>query len=160
MSRMRPFGGSMFGDPFDDPFFASPFGQRGMPSPFDNGNTFSSMSMSTSSSMTGGSNMRSKSVSRTTRIINGRPQTVTITNIRDEQGLRTIEDYGNGQQRVLVNGVEQHPSVEGSQPSQGYLPAPQNGHEEPPHYNSQYTMPNQPYPQGYYQHQPTYWDHW
>jgi hypothetical protein len=150
----------MFGDPFDDPFFASPFGQRGMPSPFDNGNAFSSMSMSTSSGMTGGSNMRSKSVSRTTRIINGRPQTVTITNIRDEQGLRTIEDYGNGQQRVLVNGVEQHASVEGSQPPQGYLPAPPNGHEEPPHYNSQYAMPNQPYAQGYYQHQPTYWDHW
>lgn len=156
MSQMRPFGGSMFGDPFDDPFFTSPFGMRGMPSSYAD-TSFSSMS-SSSSNMMGGS-MRSKSVSRTTRIINGRPQTVTITNIVDDQGTRTVEDYGNGQQRVVVNGVEQHSAVDSSH-SQGYLPAAPSGSDE--QYNSLHGMPQQPYPQAYYQHRPppTHWGRW
>ncbi|GAB5590772.1 hypothetical protein Unana1_05672 [Umbelopsis nana] len=156
MSQMRPFGGSMFGDPFDDPFFTSPFGMRGMPSSYAD-TSFSSMS-SSSSNMMGGS-MRSKSVSRTTRIINGRPQTVTITKIVDDQGTTTVEDYGNGQQRVVVNGVEQHSAVDSSH-SQGYLPAAPSGSDE--QYNSLHGMPQQPYPQAYYQHRPppTHWGRW
>jgi len=166
MSQMRPFGGTMSGDPFDDPFFTSPMGMRGMSSPFG-GSSYSSISTSSSSSMMPGGNMQSKSVSRTTRIVNGRPQTVTITNIRDGQGTRTIEDYGNGQQRVLVNGVEQpsHLGIESNQ-SQRYVQAPA---DEPPHYNSPYGLPQQQqqhqqhhYPQAFYPPPPppTYWDRW
>ncbi|KAJ2961265.1 hypothetical protein NQZ79_g3522 [Umbelopsis isabellina] len=161
MPQMRPsFGGSSVfgGDPFDDPFFNQPFGgMRAVPGGFAG----SSFSMSTSSSSGGMMSSRSKSVSRTTRVINGRPQTVTVTKISDEQGTRTIEDYGNGQQRVLVNGVEQRNDIEGGN-SQGYLPQP---NEDPSQYNSPYGMQQQQqqqqqYPPMYYQRQPSFWDRW
>ncbi|KAM3580368.1 hypothetical protein VKS41_007035 [Umbelopsis sp. WA50703] len=156
MPPMRPsFGGSsMFGgDPFDDPFFTQPFGgMRPVP-----GYAGTSFSMSTSSSSGGMMSSRSKSVSRTTRVINGRPQTVTVTKISDEQGTRTIEDYGNGQQRVLVNGVEQRNDIEGGSQQGGYLPAP---NEDLTQYNSPYGMPQQQYPPMYYQRQPSFWDRW
>lgn len=43
-------------------------------------------------------------VSTTTTIVNG--QTHTVTKITDENGTRVIEDYGNRQQRITVNGRE------------------------------------------------------
>lgn len=152
---MRPsFGGSSAfgGDPFDDPFFNQPYGVM---RPAPGGFAGSSFSMSTSSSSGGMMSSRSKSVSRTTRVINGRPQTVTVTKITDEQGTRTIEDYGNGQQRVLLNGVEQRNDIEGGN-SQGFLPPP---NEDPSQYNSPYGMQQQ-YPPMYYQRQPSFWDGW
>jgi hypothetical protein len=183
MSHMRPFGG--FDDPFDDPFFASPFGMRGVPSLFADSSSFSvssnmgsgrprsniggsssSMFTSTTSSMNGrsrihtnsttmsGGSSRSTSVSKSTRIINGIPQTVTITTVQDENGVRTYEDYGNGQQRYYLNGIEQR-SLESSQ-TQNYPPQPTSNHHDP---FSTFGMPHQPYPPQFYHHQATFWDH-
>ncbi|KAI7896732.1 DnaJ domain-containing protein [Mucor mucedo] len=50
----------------------------------------------------------SRSVSTTTTIVNG--QKHTITKIQDANGTRIIEDYGDGHQRVTLNGKEQVPS--------------------------------------------------
>ncbi|KAI9281732.1 hypothetical protein BC943DRAFT_362838 [Umbelopsis sp. AD052] len=118
----------------------------------------SSVHTSSSRSSMGGVSSRSTSVSKSTRIINGRPQTVTITTIQDEHGSRTFEDYGNGQQRYFLNGIEQPPlGVENIQ-THTYLPQPD--HFDPYHHDpySPYGMPPQPYPPPYY-HQATFWDH-
>ncbi|KAG1375537.1 hypothetical protein G6F61_008389 [Rhizopus arrhizus] len=56
----------------------------------------------------GGFSGTAKSVSTTTTIINGQKR--TVTRIQDENGTRVIEEYGNGQQRVTVNGIEQSSS--------------------------------------------------
>ncbi|KAI9254751.1 DnaJ domain-containing protein [Helicostylum pulchrum] len=45
------------------------------------------------------------SVSTTTTIVNGKKH--TITKIKDQNGTRIIEDYGDGRQRVTVNGEEE-----------------------------------------------------
>lgn len=47
----------------------------------------------------------SRSVSTTTSIVNGHKH--TITKIIDANGTRIIEDYGDGRQRVTVNGEEE-----------------------------------------------------
>jgi hypothetical protein len=51
----------------------------------------------------------SKSISTTTSIINGHKH--TVTKIQDANGVKIIEDYGDGHQRVTINGVEQQPAV-------------------------------------------------
>ncbi|KAI8891028.1 DnaJ-domain-containing protein [Backusella circina FSU 941] len=73
-----------------DPFSSSPFGQ--------------SVFSSTSSAGGYDGGFGSRSVSTTTRIING--QKHTVTEIKDQNGTRVIEEFGNGQKRVTVNGVE------------------------------------------------------
>ncbi|KAI8885735.1 DnaJ-domain-containing protein [Backusella circina FSU 941] len=109
---MRP---PMFGNPFmagqnpfdRDPFFHSPL--NGMmsqsfhppPPPIF---PFSSASSSSMSSFGGGS---SRSVSTTTRIVNGRTETITVTEINDQDGKKVIKDYGNGVQQITINGVPQ-----------------------------------------------------
>jgi hypothetical protein len=55
----------------------------------------------------------SKSVSTTTSIINGHKH--TVTKIQDANGVKIIEDYGDGQPRVTINGVEQQPAVAAQQ---------------------------------------------
>ncbi|KAI7881907.1 DnaJ-domain-containing protein [Lichtheimia hyalospora FSU 10163] len=116
-----PFGGGFFDN---DPFFSSGFGGirgggfppmmgagggmdmlMGGPSMMGGGGSFFSSS-SSSSSFGGGGFGTSKSVSSSTRIVNGRPETVTVTRIQDQNGTTVTEDYGNGQQRVTVNGQE------------------------------------------------------
>ncbi|KAG1051175.1 hypothetical protein G6F43_006601 [Rhizopus delemar] len=42
----------------------------------------------------GGNTSYSRSVTTTTRIVNGRPETVTVTKITDENGTRVTEEYG------------------------------------------------------------------
>ncbi|KAL1935233.1 hypothetical protein VTP01DRAFT_4373 [Rhizomucor pusillus] len=100
------FGSSLFGrDPFDDPFFNTPmFGGGG------GGSMFSSSMMS---GFGGGRGGESRSVSTSTRIVNGVAQTTTVTKIQNDQGTTVIEDYGNGRQRVTVNGVEQKNTLQG-----------------------------------------------
>ncbi|KAI8394313.1 DnaJ domain-containing protein [Radiomyces spectabilis] len=118
-------GGSMFAH---DPFFnqgwmggrsgfggRDPFSSMGFPPMM--GDMFGGSSFMSSSSF-GGPGMSSRSVSTTTRIVNGRPETVTVTKIQDPHtGTKVIEDYGNGNQRVTVNGVEQTPMLQDGQSS-------------------------------------------
>ncbi|KAI7894359.1 dnaJ-like protein subfamily B member 6-like protein [Mucor mucedo] len=61
-----------------------------------------------SSSTSGGGGSYSKSVSTSTRSVNGVVETVTITKITDGNGTKVIEEYGNG--RTKVNGIEQTPA--------------------------------------------------
>jgi hypothetical protein len=65
----------------------------------------------------------SRMVSTTTTIVNG--QKHTVTKITDENGTRVVEDYGNGQQRVTVNGkpVDSREALPNQQHSA--LPKPQ-----------------------------------
>lgn len=72
------FGSSLFGrDPFDDPFFNTPmFGGGG------GGSMFSSSMMS---GFGGGRGGESRSVSTSTRIVNGVAQTTTVTKIQNDQ---------------------------------------------------------------------------
>ncbi|KAI8982095.1 DnaJ domain-containing protein [Mycotypha africana] len=61
-----------------------------------------------SSSMSNGIHQpirNTRSVSTTTTIINGHKQ--TITKIIDQNGTKIIEDYGDGRQRITINGIEQ-----------------------------------------------------
>ncbi|CDS07522.1 hypothetical protein LRAMOSA01471 [Lichtheimia ramosa] len=51
-------------------------------------------------------NGKSSSHVTTSRYINGKYGSVVVKTIRDNQGTRVIEDYGNGRRRVVVNGVE------------------------------------------------------
>ncbi|KAI9487322.1 MAG: DnaJ domain-containing protein [Benjaminiella poitrasii] len=117
-----------------DPF-SSPFDQLSM----DGGNLFGSGNDIVSGA--------SRSVSTTTTIVNG--QRHTITKIQDSNGTRIIEDYGNGQQRVTVNGVEESaPSFNGN----NYIDAGEESQQQPRIANSEshgqtsYVMPsNRPY---------------
>lgn len=98
-----PFGGGGFFD--NDPFFSGGFGHGvggGFPSMMGGGGldmlmggppmmgggggggSFFSSSSSSSSSFGGGGFGTSKSVSSSTRIVNGRPETVTVTRIQDQ----------------------------------------------------------------------------
>ncbi|CEP11697.1 hypothetical protein [Parasitella parasitica] len=59
----------------------------------------------------------SRTMSTTTSIVNGHKH--TITKITDANGTRIIEDYGDGRQRVTVNGQEEAtPSQQAQQPQQ------------------------------------------
>lgn len=73
------FGSSLFGrDPFDDPFFSS--------TPMFGGGGGSSMfSSSMMSSFGGGQGGESRSVSTSTRIVNGVAQTTTVTKIQNQE---------------------------------------------------------------------------
>lgn len=122
------FGGSLFGgmDPFQergypdsnlsqDPFFHSPF--RGMmdlqrPSSSREGGQVGNRSVfssSTSSRSFGGGNGESVSVSTTTRIVNGRQQTVTERVVRKADGTieRTRETSGDEGLLDSSNGINQ-----------------------------------------------------
>ncbi|KAG1177919.1 hypothetical protein G6F70_001046 [Rhizopus microsporus] len=106
-----------FGPPMHDPFHSmmSPFSH---PSPFDmmyNMRAPSPFMHPGSSSMRSsmfdtysqrGQGGYSKSVTTTTRNVNGRIETVTITKITDENGTRITEEYGNGahQQDRITSG--------------------------------------------------------
>ncbi|KAF7730806.1 DnaJ sub B member 2 [Apophysomyces ossiformis] len=113
----RRGGRSMFSMFDDDPFFSAhrdPFGGMagfgGFPSIGGGGGGGGSSFFSSSSSSSGfggPGGFSSQSVSTSTRIVNGRPETVTVTKIQNHEGTKVIEDYGNGRQRVTVNGVEQ-----------------------------------------------------
>ncbi|CEG63802.1 Putative Mitochondrial protein import protein MAS5 [Rhizopus microsporus] len=103
------FGGQ---DPFklffDDPFLSV---NRRDPlfdnSPLDEFVGFSQRSSLFDSPLASGA----KSVSTKTTIINGKRHTVTT--IQDKDGVKVIEDYGDGHQRITVNGVEQPTSITG-----------------------------------------------
>ncbi|ORY90005.1 hypothetical protein BCR43DRAFT_499848 [Syncephalastrum racemosum] len=110
------FGGR---DPFDvfnnDPFFMDRRDSSNRPersrlsNPFDLlGSSFGQASTFPSSSFGGTPIMGfSKSVSTTTRIVNGQRETVKVIEIHDPSGKKVIEDYGHGRRRVVVNGTEQ-----------------------------------------------------
>ncbi|KAI9319274.1 DnaJ domain-containing protein [Dichotomocladium elegans] len=92
---------SMFqGDPMFGRGFSSFF------SNFDGASRGGSTFFSSSSSSFGGPGSMSRSSSTTTRVINGRVETVTVTRVQDSNGTTVTEDYGNGRRRVTVNGVE------------------------------------------------------
>ncbi|PHZ16715.1 DnaJ-domain-containing protein [Rhizopus microsporus ATCC 52813] len=103
------FGGQ---DPFklffDDPFLGV---SRRDPlfdnSPFDEFAGFSQRSSLFDSPLASGA----KSVSTKTTIINGKRHTVTT--IQDKDGVKVIEDYGDGHQRITINGMEQPTSITG-----------------------------------------------
>ncbi|KAI8641933.1 DnaJ domain-containing protein [Parasitella parasitica] len=98
-------------DPFklfmNDPFLGGGIGSGDihasmMPdsfrSPFDHAQNSNIYNMS-------GMSGASRTMSTTTSIVNGRKH--TITKITDANGTRIIEDYGDGRQRVTVNGEEE-----------------------------------------------------
>ncbi|KAI7859268.1 hypothetical protein BDC45DRAFT_259616 [Circinella umbellata] len=97
MSQSSFFGGNQGfgGGMMMDPFFSSS----------------SSSSSFSSSNFGGGGGGVSKSVSQSTQIVNGRAQTVTVTKVQDANGTTVTEDYGNGQKRITVNGVEQQNTI-------------------------------------------------
>lgn len=142
MAGPRMGGGGMF----NDPFFADPFGQRAggagldpQMDPFSmlqqsmmmqhglggggggfGGNNFVSMS-STSMGGPGGFSGSSVSTSTSTRIVNGRQQTVTETVIHNPDGTiqRHVETSGNDDggddyQRLLSQQQQQHQQLQGS----------------------------------------------
>ncbi|KAI8984641.1 hypothetical protein BDF20DRAFT_800955, partial [Mycotypha africana] len=101
-SFMMPslFSGFMGG--MHDPFFQDENdGFMGFPPMFGGSSSFSS---SFSSNSGGRGRGYSKSVSTSTRYVNGRPETVTVTKITDENGTKVIEEYGNGVTKI--NGIE------------------------------------------------------
>ncbi|KAG2223041.1 hypothetical protein INT45_008242 [Circinella minor] len=98
--------------PTSDPFaFPSMFGRTSkINQPLGGGGLF--MSSSFGGGVGGG--IRT-STSTTTRYVNGHRETVTITTIHNQNGTRVIEDYGDGQKRVLNNGVEIENTLNGHQ---------------------------------------------
>ncbi|RUS31324.1 DnaJ domain-containing protein [Jimgerdemannia flammicorona] len=124
-------------DPFEgDPFFGdsafehgfggigggrtgSTFSESGM---LYGGGSATSFSFSSSSSAFGGGGS-STTTKMTSRIVNGRNMTTKVTEIRDAQGIKVIEDFPDGTRRVTLNGVEQSNLVEGggSGPGGGFM---------------------------------------
>ncbi|GAA5799321.1 hypothetical protein HPULCUR_004733 [Helicostylum pulchrum] len=85
------------------------------------------------------------SVSTTTTIVNGKKH--TITKIKDQNGTRIIEDYGDGSQRVTVNGEEEIRPAQQQQTldyrhEQDRIPKQQNPYQMPetngPYISSKY----------------------
>ncbi|CDH53997.1 predicted protein [Lichtheimia corymbifera JMRC:FSU:9682] len=102
-----PFAAMMMGDPLSlsldtDPFFERPsiFFEHHQPRTYASYNTDYRRRMGNSGSKS------SSQVTTTSRYINGKYGSVVVKTIRDNQGTRVIEDYGNGRRRVVVNGVE------------------------------------------------------
>eukprot|EP00980_Cylindrotheca_fusiformis_P015401 scaffold4335_cov119-Cylindrotheca_fusiformis.AAC.4 len=96
MGMGSPFGGSMMGGLFDDPFFGGGGGgSRGDPFSMMRQSMMQQPMMGTSfvssSSNMGGPGMMSTSTSTTTRIVNGRRQTVTETVVQKPDG--TVERH-------------------------------------------------------------------
>ncbi|KAG1129933.1 hypothetical protein G6F42_004620 [Rhizopus arrhizus] len=93
---MGGFGdtGGFFGHDFMSPLMgSSPFQQQ----------SFIASSQNSSRGLNGGG--YSKSVSTTTRNVNGVVESVKVTKITDSNGTKVIEEYGNG--LTKINGVEQ-----------------------------------------------------
>ncbi|CAO3632740.1 unnamed protein product [Mucor hiemalis] len=114
---MMPFGGN---NGFNHPFMghhsmmqhASPFppmdfmaAHQFPPMPMMGQQQQSSSFRSSSSSSVNNGGNYSKSVTTSTRSINGVVETVKITRITDENGTNVIEEYGNGMTKI--NGIEQ-----------------------------------------------------
>lgn len=78
----------------DDPFLGGSMGSNNVQSTMMSDNLFQQ-----------NPSRASRSISTTTSIVNGHKH--TVTKIQDVNGIKIIEDYGNGRQRVTVNGIEQ-----------------------------------------------------
>ncbi|KAI8078108.1 DnaJ domain-containing protein [Gilbertella persicaria] len=132
----REFFGS--DDPFsifsDDPFFRGTSSMM-MRDPFESLSMFEPAMSGTS-----------QSVQTTTRIING--QRHTVTKIQDVNGVRVIEDFGDGRQRITVNGIEEKspdkPTIQDQPQPQQQQRRIQYQKQEPQLYHQQ--QDNQPLP--------------
>ncbi|KAI8144900.1 hypothetical protein BJV82DRAFT_556328 [Fennellomyces sp. T-0311] len=106
------FGGrDPFAMMFNDPFFSTGNDPFDVPSLLGGRNNGMFMSSTFGS---GGLGARTTK-STTTRYVNGHSETVTVTTVQDQNGTRVIEDYGNGQRRILDNGVETENTLKGYQ---------------------------------------------
>ncbi|KAG2233050.1 hypothetical protein INT48_009850, partial [Thamnidium elegans] len=120
-SPFIPFGNNGFNQSFmsHSMMHNSPFGshdfmaqqqqQQQFPSMMRQHSQQQQQSFSSSTSSSNRGNNYLKSVTTSTRSINGVVETVKITKITDENGTNVIEEYSNG--TTKINGIEQSPAT-------------------------------------------------